>query len=128
MKARRLSRELADWSLYIVRCRDGSLYTGVAKDIEARVETHNAGRGAAYTRSRRPVELIYSEEGFTRSEALMREAEVKSLPRCCKRLLAGLTGPAAGPASARPSPPPRPPDGLGPRPAGKRPRLAVGSR
>lgn len=78
----------ADWSVYIVRCGDDSLYTGVAKDVAARVAAHNAGRGAAYTRSRLPVRLLWSKEGFTRSAALSREAQVKRLPRPLKQALA----------------------------------------
>lgn len=70
-----------EWSVYIVRCNDGSLYTGVAKDVDARVAQHNSGKGAAYTRTRRPVALSYREEGFTRSGALVREAQIKRLPR-----------------------------------------------
>jgi putative endonuclease len=65
----------------MARCVDGSLYTGIAKDVRARLAAHNAGRGAAYTRSRRPVKLVYSEDGFTRSKALSREASIKSLER-----------------------------------------------
>ena len=49
---------MAGWYVYIVRCSDGSLYTGITKDVEARVSMHNAGRGAKYTRARRPVELV----------------------------------------------------------------------
>ncbi|MBI3554236.1 MAG: GIY-YIG nuclease family protein [Elusimicrobia bacterium] len=77
-----------DWSVYIARCSDGSLYTGIAKDLKARIDAHNMGKGAAYTRSRRPVTLLHSEPGLTRSEALMREAAIKSLPRDRKELLA----------------------------------------
>ncbi len=76
------------WSVYIVRCGDDSLYTGIAKDVAARVAKHNAGRGAAYTRTRRPVALVFKEDGFTRSQALVREAKIKSLPRERKRALA----------------------------------------
>ncbi|MDX6768601.1 MAG: GIY-YIG nuclease family protein [Elusimicrobiota bacterium] len=86
MKSRRGAP--AEWSVYIVRCGDDSLYTGVAKDVAARVEAHNAGRGAAYTRSRLPVSLVWSKEGFTRSAALSREAAVKRLPRALKQALA----------------------------------------
>ena len=71
----------ADWSVYIARCADGSLYTGIAKDVRARLAVHNAGRGAAYTRPRRPLRLIYREDGMTRSAALSREAGIKSLER-----------------------------------------------
>ncbi len=78
----------ADWSVYIVRCGDDSLYTGIAKDVGARVEAHNAGRGAAYTRSRRPVKLLWTQNGHTRSSALSREAAVKRMPRPLKQALA----------------------------------------
>lgn len=73
-----------EWAVYIVRCRDGSLYTGVAKDIEERLKKHNLGKGAAYTRTRRPVRKVYEELGLTRSEALVREAGIKSLSRAKK--------------------------------------------
>lgn len=76
------------WSVYILRCGDGSLYTGVAVDVVARLEQHQAGRGAAYTRSHRPLELVHVEPGLTRSQALRREAAIKRLPRAQKlRLL-----------------------------------------
>ncbi|MCX5796450.1 MAG: GIY-YIG nuclease family protein [Elusimicrobia bacterium] len=77
------------WSVYMVRCGDGSLYTGVAKGVERRVAKHNSGRGAAYTRTRRPVRLLYREDGLTRSEALVREAGIKSMPKPKKELLVG---------------------------------------
>ncbi len=70
-----------DWSVYIARCADGSLYTGIARDVRARLAVHNAGRGAAYTRPRRPLRLVYREEGMTRSAALSREAGIKALDR-----------------------------------------------
>ena len=89
MKKRASRRQPADWAVYIARCRDGSLYTGVAKDVAARLAKHNAGKGAAYTRSRRPVALLYSELALTRSEALRREAGIKALPRPRKEALAG---------------------------------------
>ena len=81
-----------DWNVYIVRCGDGSLYTGIAKDVQARLDKHNAGKGAAYTRSRRPVSLLYRREDLTRSEALVREARIKSLPRAEKERLADEGG------------------------------------
>ena len=77
------------WSVYMVRCGDSSLYTGVAKRVEKRVAKHNSGRGAAYTRTRRPVRLLYREDGLTRSEALIREAGIKSLPKPKKESLVG---------------------------------------
>src|ERR1700683_3451539 len=76
-----------DWCVYVLRCGDGSLYTGIAKDVEARLKQHNAGKGAAYTRSHLPVELAYHEVLFTRSQALIREAQVKRLSRARKEKL-----------------------------------------
>ena len=73
-----------DWTVYILRCGDGSLYTGIAKDVRARVKQHSEGRGAAYTRTRPPVELVYQQEGLTHSKALIREAQIKAMPRSKK--------------------------------------------
>ncbi len=70
-----------EWSVYLVRCADESLYTGIAKNVGARITAHNSGKGAAYTRSRRPVGLVYRKEGMTRSAALVEEARIKSLKR-----------------------------------------------
>jgi putative endonuclease len=75
------------WHVYIVRCADASLYTGIAKDLTARVSEHNAGGGAKYTRSRLPVELVYNEEACDRSAALRREAAIKRLSTEKKREL-----------------------------------------
>ena len=76
-----------DWWVYIVECADGSLYTGIARDPEKRVGTHNAGKGARYTRSRLPVRLVYREVTCDRSSALQREAEIKSYNRAAKLAL-----------------------------------------
>jgi len=73
-----------DWTVYILRCGDGSLYTGIAKDVEARIKQHSEGRGAAYTRTRLPVTLSYQQECLTHSEALIREAKIKAMPRSKK--------------------------------------------
>jgi len=73
--------------LYIVQCRDGTLYTGTARDVEARINLHNSGKGARYTRGRRPVKLFYSEKFGTAGEALRREHEIKKWPRSRKWLL-----------------------------------------
>lgn len=73
--------------VYLLRCADGTLYTGYAVDVAARVAKHNAGTGARYTRGRRPVELLHAEERPTRSEALRREAEIKRWPRARKLAL-----------------------------------------
>ena len=68
-----------NWSVYIVRCADGSLYTGIAKDVAARLQAHNAGKGAKYTRSRGPVILVHEETGFSRSDASKREYAIKQM-------------------------------------------------
>ena len=70
--------------IYILKCSDGSLYTGWTNDLEKRVQTHNDGHGAKYTRSRRPVELVYYEEAETKEEALRREYAIKQLSRTQK--------------------------------------------
>ena len=67
--------------VYIVQCRDGTLYTGWTTDLPARLAAHNAGRGARYTRGRRPVRLVYAETVPDRRRALQREQEIKRLPR-----------------------------------------------
>ena len=87
----------APWSLYILRCGDGSFYTGVTTDIERRFREHEKGRASRYTRTHRPVVLIYREECGTRSQALSRECAVKSLGRQAKEDLV-----AAGTAEGRP--------------------------
>ena len=66
---------------YILKCKDETLYTGWTNDIEKRLEAHNAGKGAKYTRSRRPVELVYLEQFETKEEAMRREWEIKQLSR-----------------------------------------------
>lgn len=72
---------------YILKCRDGSLYTGWTNDIEKRLKAHNEGYGAKYTKSRRPVELVYYEEFDTKEEAMRREYRIKHLSRKKKELL-----------------------------------------
>ena len=72
---------------YIVRCCDNTLYTGWTTDLDRRMEAHNSGKGAKYTRSRRPVELIYAERFDTKQEAMRREWEIKQLSREEKQLL-----------------------------------------
>lgn len=73
--------------VYIVRCADDTLYTGWALDVTARVKMHNAGRGAKYTRTRRPVQLIYSEALPSRAAAMKRELQIKRYPRAKKLAL-----------------------------------------
>lgn len=74
--------------VYIVQCADGTFYTGWTNDLGKRIEAHNRGEGAKYTRSRSPVSLYYSEEFSTKREAMSREYAIKKLPRAKKILLA----------------------------------------
>ena len=77
------------WTVYIVRCADGTLYTGITRDAVRRVEEHNShdGLGARYTRSRQPVALVYQEAATSRSEALKREYQIKQMSREAKQRL-----------------------------------------
>lgn len=77
------------WHVYIVRCADATLYTGIARDLGERIARHNEGTGAAYTRARRPVVLVHQEPATDRSAAQKREAAIKRLPLAAKRALAG---------------------------------------
>lgn len=73
--------------VYIVRCADGTLYTGYAVDLDQRLRAHNLGRGAKYTAGRRPVSLVYSAACASKSEALKRERQIKRWPRDRKEAL-----------------------------------------
>lgn len=66
---------------YIVECSDGTLYTGWTNNLEKRLEAHNAGKGAKYTKTRRPVKLVYQEQFETKEEAMSREYHIKQLSR-----------------------------------------------
>lgn len=83
---------MAAWNVYVLRCADGSLYTGVTTDLERRLQQHNAGTGAAYTRSRLPVSLLWQEAAADRPAALRRELQIKRLPRSAKLSLVGHGG------------------------------------
>ena len=72
------------WCVYVLRCCDGTLYTGVTTDLERRIKIHNSGKGSAYTRSRRPVRLIFKEPCHSRASALKREAQIKDWPKIKK--------------------------------------------
>ena len=78
------------WFVYILRCKDGSLYTGITTDLGRRLEEHRSGTGAKYTQSHPIAEKAYSETASSRSEALKREAEIKSWKR--ERKLALIEG------------------------------------
>ena len=84
------------WQVYIVRCADDSLYTGIARDLNRRIAEHNAdnGPGASYTRSRRPVKLVYQEAAADRSMASKREYQIKQLSRAEKLALIAGSGAA----------------------------------
>ena len=71
----------------MVRCRDGSLYTGIATNVASRIEKHNDGKASKYTRSKLPVELVYSESVSSHGDALRREYAIKQLPPKIKREL-----------------------------------------
>ena len=81
MKNRQKAAFSVRWQIYIIECRDGSLYTGITIDLEKRLAAHNAGKGAKYTTSRGPVRLVYREGAANRSEASKRENAIKKLSR-----------------------------------------------
>ena len=76
-----------EWRVYIVRCADNSLYTGISTNVTDRIATHNSGKGAKYTRARLPVSLVYSEKAQDRSSAQQREYAIKQLPTQKKQAL-----------------------------------------
>jgi len=82
-----MARLVPTWHVYVLRCGDGSLYTGATNDVERRVARHAAGDGARYTRARLPVVLVYTERAGDRSAALRREAALKRLTRAKKLAL-----------------------------------------
>jgi putative endonuclease len=79
---------MAAWHLYLLRCGDGTLYCGIALDVDARLAQHQSGKGAKYTRGRGPLELLYAEACGSRGEALRRERAVKRMRREAKLALA----------------------------------------
>jgi len=81
---------LNSWHVYILLCCDGTLYTGITNDLDKRVKAHNEGHGARYTRTRRPVDLVYRETAESRSAATVREAVIKRMSR--KRKLEMIAG------------------------------------
>ncbi|KRL83780.1 GIY-YIG nuclease family protein [Ligilactobacillus apodemi] len=76
-----MEKQSKKYYFYVLRCRDATFYTGFSTDVTKRVKTHNLGKGAKYTRNRRPVELIYYEEFQTKSQALKKEYAFKHLTR-----------------------------------------------
>jgi predicted GIY-YIG superfamily endonuclease len=88
------------WYVYMLQCADGTLYTGVATDVAARVATHNAGKGAKYTRGRLPATLVYQESVGERGAALSREHAIKRMGAADKRRLIAAAGGVPGPIRA----------------------------
>lgn len=87
----------ATWQVYLLRCADGTFYTGITTDLARRLGEHNGGAaGARYTRARRPVVLAWSEPAADRAAASRREYVVRRLPRAAKERLAGATAPDHG--------------------------------
>ena len=89
-KSRRKRRE--KWFLYILRCKDLSLYTGITKDLERRFKMHMEGKAARYTRTHRPLAMVYRETCRSRTQALLRECAVKALPKVKKLALIESAG------------------------------------
>lgn len=81
-----------NWSVYIIRCGDGSLYTGISTDVERRFRQHQSGKGAKFFRSRRPLAVAFQEIGHDKSSASCREAEIKKMSRQDKLALIDATG------------------------------------
>ena len=106
----------ADWFVYLLTCGDGTFYTGVARDVAARLEQHRSGRGARYTRGRGPLAVVHVEPAATRGDAQRREAAIKRLRRAGKVALAASPArhsptakpPDEAPTGARPAPTERP--------------------
>lgn len=73
--------EAAGWSIYVLRCAGGTLYTGITNDLQRRLKAHREGRGAKYTRGRLPLELVYCEQTGSRGAATRRERQIKRLRR-----------------------------------------------
>jgi putative endonuclease len=76
-----------NWLVYIIRCSDDTLYTGITTDLQRRFDHHAAGRGAKYFRGRQPLQVVYQESGHSRSTASSRELEIKTLVRAEKSIL-----------------------------------------
>lgn len=97
----------AGWWVYMLRCADGTLYTGIARDLARRLAAHRRGTASKYTRVRRPVRLVFSEPWPDRGAALRREAALKRLPRAEKQRLVRRCRARRGGRATAPSPPPR---------------------
>ena len=85
-----MTQQSHKWQVYIIECADGTFYTGITTDVERRVEAHNAGTAAKYTRGRGPVQLIYQREAGDKSAASKEEHRIKQLTKKEKAELAGM--------------------------------------
>lgn len=81
-------REDGGWTVYLLECADGTLYTGITRDLARRLREHARGRGSRYTRARLPVRVVYTESAADRSSASRREAAIRRLSTAAKRALA----------------------------------------
>ena len=95
------------WVVYVLECCDGTFYTGITTDLKRRVKTHNDGKGARFTRLRRPVKVIYSEPVFGRASALVREYAIKRLSRRQKEALVSDATPPVAKVPLRKIAPPK---------------------
>ena len=82
-----MNNKKSSWFVYMVKCKDGSIYTGISNDVEDRIKEHNSGQGGKYTASKRPVRLIFQEEQTDKSSALKRERQIKNWSRVKKEAL-----------------------------------------
>lgn len=95
------------WQVYVLRCGDGSLYTGIARDAAARLRRHEAGKGARYTRGRGPLALVLLEAAASHGDALRREAAIRKLGRAGKEALISAATPVEAKAKAKAKKPKR---------------------
>jgi len=84
MPAESIAENITEWFIYLVRCRNGNLYTGISTDVTRRFTEHQAGKGAKYLRGKGPLELVYQQRVGSRSEALKAEIAVKKMPKQAK--------------------------------------------
>lgn len=75
---------MTTWLVYLLRCSDNTLYTGITNNLDLRVNAHNEGKGAKYTRGRGPVEVVWTQDGLSQGEALVQEAQIKKRSRAQK--------------------------------------------
>jgi len=81
---------MTEWWVYLIQCKDGSLYCGIARDVQRRFSAHQRGAGARYTRGRGPLLLVYQEPAKSHAAALVRERQIKGMPRAQKQALVAV--------------------------------------